>query len=152
MQSSRNLIEMFAHLEHWNNRVKDLNIIQTIEKGVYKVAIYFHKTGFFSKERYCEAIITLYKVPDGYFMTMRTTNKIPPHIKKEQWLHFKLAVRIRGTLDSISTKRMIFSMESNEGSRMTLEFVKEIRNFQDYLKTKFKLPEKAFEVRGSLYR
>ena len=88
--------------------------------------------------------MTLYKVPDGYFMTMKTTNKIPPHIKKEQWLHFKLAVRIRGTLSDISSKRMIFSIESSESSRMMLEFVKEIKNFQDYLKTKFKLPEKLF--------
>ena len=64
--------------------------------------------------------MTLYKVPDGYFMTMKTTNKIPPHIKKEQWLHFKLAVRIRGTLENISVKKMIFSIETNESSRMTL--------------------------------
>ena len=91
-----------------------MKIIQTLEKGVYKMSICFHKLGWFSKERHCEAIVTLYKVPDGYFMVMKTTNRIPPHIKKEQWLHFKLAVRIRGTLDNISMKKLIYSISSKE--------------------------------------
>ena len=84
-------------------------------------------------------------------MTLKTTNKIPPHIKKEQWLHFKLAVRIRGTLESVNEKKMVLSIESNEGGRMMTDFVKEIRHFQDYLKAKVKLPEKMLTIKGSLY-
>ena len=56
--------------------------------------------------------MTFFKIPDGYFMIMRTTEKIPPHIKKEQWLHFKLAVRIKESLHNFSEKKMIVSLES----------------------------------------
>jgi hypothetical protein len=100
-QSARSIIELFTHLENWNSYVKDLKLIQTLEKGVYKMAIFFHKSGCFSKPKYSEVIVSLYKVPDGYFLTMRTLEKVPAHVRDE-WMSFKLVIRVRETLENFS--------------------------------------------------
>ena len=149
-QSARSLVELFLHFDNWNQKIKGMKIVQSMEKGVYKAFINFFKTGCFSKERVCEVIISLYKVSDGYFLTIKSEARIPPHIKKEQWLHFKLAVRIKESLDNFSEKKMVVSVEAQEDSKMVMEFVREIRHFQEYLKGKLRLPSKSITVKATL--
>ena len=48
-QSSRNIFELLTHFDHWNTKVKEVKMLQTMEKGVYKMAIFFHRTGCFTK-------------------------------------------------------------------------------------------------------
>jgi len=78
-----------------------MKVISTLEKGVYKLGISFFKTGCFSSEGYCEAVASLYQVPDGYFVTMKTT-KIPTNVKRSRWIDFKLSLRVRGNLENFS--------------------------------------------------
>jgi hypothetical protein len=45
---------------------------------------------------------------------------------------------------------MVVLVESPDNSKVLINFVKEIKSFQDYLKTKKELPEKLLEVKATL--